>query len=196
MHPALRVKIQLIVTQPGARWPDSADTHLQILMHQKDFYFCVDLKDDTVRAHIKQLRAGTELQCDIGISQYRSFRDRVLDRVDYYTKQFTKNRFLEYGIDGTPKKTKRFEHFWNTCEDYWQEGRSEVGDGSPKNRRKSKSSKIQLSDHPVSFPNLSNSSDEISVSELALLANSALGVAAQREKEETHALTAYKVRTD
>ena len=155
-------------------WHPAADRRLQLFMHEHNFYFSLHLQVALLRDLITYLRRGTELTHGLEGSQHRELRHRVKKRMEFYTKQFAKDRFLDYESDGTPKASRRFTQMFENREEYWA-GRGVDAvlhslaqkDAPPNKNKKGRKAKAKRLSCPVLFPNLVQDGIQLSQSKMS-----------------------------
>lgn len=182
-------------------------------MHDHNFYHSVDMGEKTLRDLIDKLRRGTELGSGITGTQYKHLQHRVEERIDHHTKECVKDCFLEYEINGMPKKTKLFKQYWDKRHEYWNENIYDVPDSPTiarenRKKRRRRMGQGQQPKSPIAFPNVfpgdrhtpcvkpaliarparevtpeQDTVDQISRSRLTLMAASALGVEVTNQQE-------------
>jgi hypothetical protein len=130
-------------------------------MHEHNCYFSEPLQNTVLREIIDYVTRGTELAHGITRQQHKELQSRVELRMEFYTKHFSRMRFLDSKTDETPKQRDLFRDTFNNLVENWSENVYAVpdspdgGDIRPKKRKKKgKRAKLQFPSSPVLFPNL------------------------------------------
>ncbi|KAG9243576.1 hypothetical protein BJ878DRAFT_113213 [Calycina marina] len=146
----------------GLPWPVAADPELASFMHKWNFYVAENISSDVLhlgsyREVVDTLRSGTQL-ASLNGPRYQKFEKRVGERIEHLTGWFFKECFLENGIDGSLRKTKRFQELVDSRERVWKQEFETIASFENTLRRKKKVSRQPSAlKSPVVFPNILHS---------------------------------------
>lgn len=110
----------LTLDKEEATWPESADSQLELLMHNRKFYIALDDGEQIDPGIMHSLARGTELaDLEDGL-QINKFLKRIRERITHLTQKLINELYLNWDLDGTAVQSKTFEAIWRQKRLYFQ----------------------------------------------------------------------------
>jgi hypothetical protein len=110
----------LILDKEDAIWPESADSQLELLMHNRKFYIALDDGEQIDPGIMHSLARGTELaDLEDGL-QINKFLKRIRERITHLTQKLINELYLNWNLGGTAVQSKTFEAIWRQKRLYFQ----------------------------------------------------------------------------